>query len=136
MIKAWCIEVFIHAHTHTPEFVTYHLILDLHWGNIAIDFSFLHTSGVVNLMECFSFPTCTPFVSVLPGQHPPSVPHYIVEKCRPDLSLASLIHEHSSSVVAKIIDFGACLCPEMDLPPMLKVGNGPAAGCTALSPST
>lgn len=113
-----------------------HLLLDLHCGNIAVDFSFFHTFGVAQLMEQLDPPHCRPSIMAAPGPHPPSLPHYIAERYRADEKLSPLIIKHAGSVVVKIIDFGCAFRPGKDELPTLNPDGALGAPQCLRAPET
>lgn len=92
------------------------LVLDLHCGNIAVDFSFLHTKGVADLLQEMNSPICKPCLKLSPEPPSPHVPLYIVDNCASEEELFYDILKDAASAVFKIIDFGAAFRPTTDGP--------------------
>ncbi|KAJ7618421.1 kinase-like domain-containing protein [Roridomyces roridus] len=78
---------------------------DLHLGNMAIEFPFLRTAGVPELMNGSGRPRCHAFVPTQLPAEPPSIPTYLVENAKFCGRLTPLMKTQASFNV-KIIDFG------------------------------
>ncbi|KAJ7618411.1 kinase-like domain-containing protein [Roridomyces roridus] len=98
---------------------------DLHLRNMAIEFPFLRTARVTELMSGSGRPRCHAFVpsKPTPARHPPSFPTYIVEKAKfcGSEGLSALMRT-SASFTVKIIDFGCSFRPGMHELPDPKEG--------------
>ncbi|KAJ7755203.1 kinase-like domain-containing protein [Mycena metata] len=84
---------------------------DLHLGNIAVEFPFLRTSGVNEIMKASRHPICHPCVLSTAVSHPASLPAYLVEKAKFCERFAPLMREEASSIVVKLLDFGCAFRP-------------------------
>ncbi|KAJ7165871.1 kinase-like domain-containing protein [Mycena filopes] len=98
---------------HGLSFLHKHGIVhrDLHLGNIAVEFPFLRTASVTDLMKASRHPLCHPCVLRAPIPHPPSLPAYLVEKADFCERLAPLMEQQVSSIVIKLLDFGCAFRP-------------------------
>ncbi|KAJ7031135.1 hypothetical protein C8F04DRAFT_708587 [Mycena alexandri] len=101
---------------HGLSFLHQHGVVhrDLHLGNIAIEFPFLRTSGVNEIMKASRHPICHPCVLGTAVPHPPSLPAYLVERAKFCERLAPLMREEASLIVVKLLDFGCAFRPGTD----------------------
>ncbi|KAJ7476970.1 kinase-like domain-containing protein [Mycena galericulata] len=112
-----CGLAFLHKHgvVHT----------DLHIGNIAIEFPFLRSTGITEIMKASRHPVCHPIVLEAPTLHPPSLPTYIVERADFCGRFQTLMQQEALSIVVKIIDFGSAFRPDTDDMPLSDGRGGP-----------
>ncbi|KAJ7174538.1 kinase-like domain-containing protein [Mycena filopes] len=86
--------------------------VDLHTGNIAIEFPFLSNAGLAALVSASRRPVCSPCIARSAGPHPPALPTYFVGTptafCR---ELRSTMSAEAGSIVVKLLDFGCAFRP-------------------------